>query len=39
ATRASIIETLITREYITREKRNLLPTFRKYLHQQSIIHW
>ncbi|WP_231424341.1 MULTISPECIES: DNA topoisomerase 3 [Pedobacter] len=26
ATRASIIETLITREYITREKRNLLPT-------------
>ncbi|UKT65336.1 DNA topoisomerase III [Pedobacter mucosus] len=26
ATRASIIETLITREYIIREKRNLLPT-------------
>jgi DNA topoisomerase-3 len=26
ATRASIIETLITREYITREKRNLVPT-------------
>ena len=26
ATRASIIETLITREYIVREKRNLLPT-------------
>ena len=26
ATRASIIETLITREYITREKRNLIPT-------------
>jgi len=26
ATRASIIETLITREYISREKRNLLPT-------------
>jgi len=28
ATRASIIETLITREYILREKRNLVPTFR-----------
>lgn len=26
ATRASIIETLITREYITREKRNLVPS-------------
>lgn len=26
ATRASIIETLITREYITREKRNLIPS-------------
>lgn len=26
ATRASIIETLITREYITREKKNLVPT-------------
>ena len=26
ATRASIIETLITREYISREKRNLVPT-------------
>ncbi|WP_443939158.1 DNA topoisomerase III [Pedobacter sp. MW01-1-1] len=26
ATRAAIIETLITREYITREKRNLVPT-------------
>ncbi|KQR67705.1 DNA topoisomerase 3 [Pedobacter sp. Leaf176] len=26
ATRASIIETLITREYISREKRNLIPT-------------
>ena len=26
ATRASIIETLITRDYISREKRNLLPT-------------
>jgi len=28
ATRASIIETLITRDYILREKRNLLPTAR-----------
>lgn len=28
ATRASIIETLITREYIMREKRNLMPTFK-----------
>ena len=28
ATRASIIETLITREYILREKRNLVPTFK-----------
>jgi len=28
ATRASIIETLITREYIMREKRNLVPTFK-----------
>jgi DNA topoisomerase-3 len=28
ATRAAIIETLITREYIVREKRNLVPTFR-----------
>lgn len=28
ATRAAIIETLITREYIQREKRNLVPTFK-----------
>jgi len=28
ATRAAIIETLITREYIVREKRNLVPTFK-----------
>ncbi|WP_442592128.1 DNA topoisomerase [Pedobacter sp. AW31-3R] len=28
ATRAAIIETLITREYILREKRNLVPTFK-----------
>jgi len=28
ATRASIIETLITREYITREKRNLVPSIK-----------
>jgi len=28
ATRASIIETLITRDYIMREKRNLVPTFK-----------